>query len=139
MDVIVYGATGFTGRLVTSALTRRGLQVGIAGRDRRRLESLASELGDVSETRTAHIHTPGQLHGAFEDAKVVINCAGPFGRLGEPVVKAAIDTGSHYLDSTGEQAFIKSIYERYESAARKAEVCVVNSFAFEVALGDWAA
>jgi len=139
MNAVIYGATGFTGRLIAEALARRGLGFAVAGRDRVRLETLASELECAPEVRPAPVHDDDALRAAFEGASVVINCAGPFSRLGEPVVRAAIASGAHYLDTTGEQRFMRDIFERYESAARKAEVCVVNAFAFDVALGDWAA
>src|SRR5690606_18404944 len=73
------------------------------------------------------------------DADVVINCAGPFATIGQPVVEAALDADCHYLDTSGEQLFVREIYERFESAARQKKRVVVNACALEVALGDWAA
>jgi short subunit dehydrogenase-like uncharacterized protein len=58
--------------------------------------------------------------------------------MGEPVVRAAIDSGVHYLDTAGEQGFLRDIYERYESLARRRGIAVVNACAFENAVGDWA-
>jgi len=139
MNAVIYGATGFTGRLIAEVLARRGLGFAIAGRDRARLEALADELDCHPEVRPAPVHDDQALRTAFEGATVVINCAGPFARLGEPVIQAAIASGAHYLDTAGEQRFLRNVFERYESAARKAEVCVINACAFEVALGDWAA
>lgn len=139
IDAVIYGATGYTGRLVAEALKSRGFRFAISGRDRFRLEALAKELDEETEVRLAPLHDEGALRDAISDAKVLINCAGPFSKLGEPVVAAAIECGVHYLDTTGEQLFMRDMYERYESAARKAEICVVNACAFEVALGDWAA
>ncbi|HVV83610.1 MAG TPA: hypothetical protein VHE35_11080, partial [Kofleriaceae bacterium] len=79
------------------------------------------------------------LRGAFDGCAVVIACAGPFARMGAPVVAAAIDAGAHYLDVCGEQAFMRACFEEHESAARHRGRVVVNGLAFEGALGDWAA
>ncbi len=139
MRVWIYGATGFTGRLVAEALRARGVSFGIAGRDRARLDALAGQLGGDIETRAAELYDAEMINAALSDAEIVISCAGPFARFGEPVLRAALHAGAHYLDTTGEQGFMRDIYERYESAARRAKLCFVNAFAFEVALGDWAA
>jgi len=139
MGVWIYGATGFTGRLVAEALRARGVRFGIAGRDRARLDALAGQLGGDIETRAADLYDAEMVNAALRDAKVVISCAGPFAKFGEPVLRAALHAGAHYLDTTGEQGFMRDIYERYESRARRAGLCFVNACAFEVALGDWAA
>ena len=136
--ILIYGATGFTGTLVAQALIERGAPTAIAGRDNRRLAELAAELGGEVEIRSAHVHEPATLLDALDGCRVVVNCAGPFSRLGEPVVRAAIDRGVHYIDTSGEQAFLRAIYERYESLARRRGISVVNGCAFEVAIGDWA-
>lgn len=136
---LIYGATGLTGTLVTRALIADGVDVRIAGRDRARLDALASRVGGGVDVRCAQVHDRAALVDAMRGADAVVNCAGPFTLLGEPVVRAAIEAGAHYLDTTGEQLFMRDIYERCESAARHAGVAVVNGFAFEIALADWAA
>jgi short subunit dehydrogenase-like uncharacterized protein len=136
--ILVYGATGFTGRLVCEALAERGVELAVAGRDRARVEALAADVG-AAEARAAELWEFEALVGAFDGAKVVVNCCGPFRDTGEVVMRAALRVGAHYLDTTGEQAFMREMYERYESAVRRAGLCFVNAFAFEVALGDWAA
>ncbi len=138
MKVFVYGATGYAGRLLARALVDRGDSVVVAGRDRSRLTALAAELGDV-KLHAVPVHEPARLRDAMQGADVVVSCAGPFSVMGEPVIHAAIDVGAHYLDIASEQQFVREIYERYESRARRAGVAVVNGLAFEVALGDWAA
>ncbi len=135
--ILVYGATGFTGSLIARALRDRGADIAIAGRDLARLEDLANRMGGV-EVRPARAHDPRQLLDAMRGCSVVVNCAGPFSRVGEPVVRAAIDSGTHYLDTAGEQGFLRDIYERYESLARRRGVAVVNACGFENAVGDWA-
>ena len=138
--ILLYGATGFTGELIAKTLASRGLPFVLSGRDQSRLEATAERIGIADAiVRPAHVHAPETLKAAMAGCRVVINCAGPFSQLGEPVIRAAIDCGIHYLDVTGEQAWMRDIYERYESAARGADVLVINGLAFEIAIGDWAA
>jgi short subunit dehydrogenase-like uncharacterized protein len=136
--IVVYGATGTTGTLVAEELCRRGFDLVLAGRDRGRLSDLAKKLGGLP-IRQAQVHDAAALEEAVAGAAVVVSCAGPFLVVGEPVLRAAIAAGAHYLDCSGEQAFVREAYERYDSRARKAGVSAVPGFGFEVALGDWAA
>ncbi|RMH43734.1 MAG: hypothetical protein D6689_04260 [Deltaproteobacteria bacterium] len=136
--VWVYGATGLTGQLVCEALRDRGVPFVAAGRDRARVDAVAARVG-AAGARAAELHDPDAVRAALAGARVVVNCAGPFLRFGEAVLRGALAVGAHYLDTTGEQAFMREIYERYESAARRANRCVINGMAFEIALGDWAA
>jgi short subunit dehydrogenase-like uncharacterized protein len=137
--IVVYGATGTTGALVCKALARRGAAFAIAGRNREKLEALAAELGVDVPVRVAAIDDVATLGAAFAGAKVVASCAGPFNRIGEPVVAAAIEAGCHYVDTAGEQGFLRDMYERYGGAAARRGVVSVSALAFEIALGDWAA
>lgn len=136
--IVVYGATGTTGTLIAQELLARGMRVRIAGRDRGRLDALARQLGGHVEVRAASVHEPHELADAFAGARAVVSCAGPFLLVGEPVLRAALDAGAHYLDTTGEQAFMREMVERHDSHTRKAGLAAVPGFAFEVALGDWA-
>jgi len=136
---LVYGATGFVGRRTCAALTARGVSVVISGRDGVRLGQLASELEGDIEVRQASLHDDEALGRAIADTQVVVNCAGPFSRLGESVLRAAVYAGVHYLDCAAEQAFVRDMFERFESPARHAGICVVNGLGFEGGLGDWLA
>lgn len=138
--IYLYGATGFTGRLIARALLDRGLrdQLVLGGRNPGALAELAGELGGVA-TRAAELSDFEQVRDACAGARVVVTCAGPFSRLGEVVLRAALAAGAGYLDTTGEQAFMREMYERYDSPARRARVAAVSGFGFEVALGDWLA
>jgi short subunit dehydrogenase-like uncharacterized protein len=134
--IAVYGATGYTGRLVVAALRDHGLRPLLAGRDPERLRAVADELGVDAPVRPAGVHDPGALRHAFGDCAAVINCAGPFTRLGEPVLKAAIESGTHYLDTTGEQPWMRRMQERWDGAAHAGEVAVVNAMGFDYVPGD---
>ena len=104
--IVVYGATGATGARVCRELAHRGAAFAIAGRDARKLEALAPELGDPP-VKVAAADDPDALVAAFEGAAVVASCAGPFGRIGEPVVAAAIAAGAHNIDTAGEQNILR--------------------------------
>jgi short subunit dehydrogenase-like uncharacterized protein len=84
----------------------------------------------------ARVDDPATLRDAFADAAVVINCAGPFNRAGEPVVAAAVQTGTHYVDSTGEQSFMKLVFDRHGEEAERRGVALVPGLGFDYAPGD---
>lgn len=134
-SVVVFGATGFTGRLVVSALCDLGVRDVILGG---RNEAKLAELGDLHggfPHRVADAERPETLRALCEGAKVVVDTAGPFTTYGEPVVRAALSAGAHFLDTTGEQAYMARILERYWGAAKEKGLAVVNGQAFEFALG----
>ena len=138
MSIVVYGATGFTGTLVTQALRAQGLDIVLSGRDARRLDAQAETLANGAgriEVRPAAVHDDVALARAMAGAEMVVACAGPFSRLGEPVVAAAVRAGVPVLDVGGEQEYLRAIYERYESPARKRGVLVLSGMGLEVALG----
>ena len=137
--IAVYGATGYTGKLVAHELNRRGFDFVISGRSREKLEAVATGLGGNIRTLQANIDDPRSLEVLLEGAACVINCAGPFSNIGEPVVRAAVKTGTHYVDTTGEQGFMKLVVDGFDSAARDAEVAVVCAMGYDYAPGDCAA
>jgi short subunit dehydrogenase-like uncharacterized protein len=136
--IVIYGASGTTGELVARELVGRGLEVVLAGRDRARLARLAENLSGL-EIRPAQVHDTAEMAAAVRGARVVVSCAGPFLLVGGPVLRAAIDAGAHYLDISGEQAFLRDAYEQCDSRARRAGISAVPGFGWEVAIGDWAA
>jgi short subunit dehydrogenase-like uncharacterized protein len=136
--LVVLGATGFTGRLIAEELRRAGEAFTIAGRDPHRLDELAAGLDGLAEPRTVNVRDSRSLESGIHAGEVVINCVGPFSELGEPVVRACIAAGAHYLDITGEQPYMRAIADRHHEAASEAGVSVVPGMAFEYALGDCA-
>lgn len=114
-DVIVYGATGFVGKYATAYLGEHSLTTrwAVAGRSRAKLQHLVHRL--KQKHPTLHPPTilvadalgpPEKLCAAFRRARLVLNLAGPFSRLGRPVVSAAVASGAHYVDVTGEPIHI---------------------------------
>jgi short subunit dehydrogenase-like uncharacterized protein len=134
--IAVYGATGYTGALVARELRRRGLDCVLAGRDAGKLARLAERLGGGVRTHALELDDRDGLRHLLGDCAVVIDCAGPFMDYGEPVVRAAVETGTHYVDTTGEQTYIDLLHRRFDDAARAAEVAVVPAMGFDYVPGD---
>jgi short subunit dehydrogenase-like uncharacterized protein len=134
--IAVYGATGYTGRLVAAELRRRGARAVLAGRNRAKLEMVAEDLGGDVEVRDASLDDPKALRDLLEPCPAVIACAGPFRLHGEPVLAAAVDARTHYLDTTGEQQFIRLVFEDYGPSAERAGVALVTAMGFDYAPGD---
>ena len=137
--VVVFGATGYTGRLVVDALLAQGVHdIVLGGRSEERLRELSKRHSGLP-WRVADALDPATLGPLVAGSHVVISTAGPFTLYGEPVVRAALAAGAHFLDTTGEQGYMATILERYHGAACDKRLAVVNSQAFEFALGCCAA
>ena len=134
--IAVYGATGYTGRLVVSELAETGADFVISGRNPEKLDALRADLGLEAPAITARIDDPAALRELFSGCAAVINCAGPFVLYGEPVLRAAVETSTHYLDTTGEQSWMKLAFERYGPGAANAEVAVIPAMGFDYVPGD---
>ena len=133
--IAVYGATGFTGGLIARELKRREASFLIAGRDRRKLDRLSEVLGEVPMRAVAADDASG-LREMLEDCSVVVGCAGPFTLHGEGLVAAAAETGTHYLDTTGEQPFIRMVFEKYGERAAETGAALVSGMGFDYLPGD---
>ena len=136
--VLVHGATGFTGKLVCAALRRRGVPFAIGGRNAEKLAALAAELGGV-EIALLEVTDNDAMLGAVTGRAIVCACAGPFVEVGEPVLAACARAGVHYVDTTGEQAFVAMAVARYGAPAEANGACIVPAMAFEIAPADWGA
>lgn len=136
MTVVLYGATGYTGRLVARELLARGATVVLAGRNAAALSRRASELGGGVGLATAPLDDHAALATALGRGRVVVNCAGPFAVTGDPVLRAAMAAGSHYLDTTGEQDWIRRVFEVHDDALLAAGVAAAPGMAFSHAPGD---
>jgi short subunit dehydrogenase-like uncharacterized protein len=136
--ITLLAATGFTGQLVARELHRLGLPMRLAARNETKLRELAAEVGNPPLI-VADVTRPETLGRIFGDTKVLITCAGPFTEMGEPVVAEAARRGVHYLDTTGEQHFIRLVFDRYSQMASERGAALVPAAAFEYALGGAAA
>src|SRR5436309_7478060 len=131
--LLIYGATGFTGRLMIAGALERGLRPVLAGRDEARLAALAGGLG--LEYRTARLGDGPALDAALRDVRVVLHAAGPFSETSRPMVEACLRAGAHYLDITGEISVIEALAARHAEARRRG-VMVMPSVGFDVVPSD---
>jgi short subunit dehydrogenase-like uncharacterized protein len=134
--IVLFGATGYTGRLTAEALVRRGARPVLAGRNADALRSLATDLGGNLETAVADVASPDSVSALVRDGGVLVSTVGPFVQYGQPAIEAAIANGVTYLDSTGEPAFIRDVFESYGPRARSA---ILTAFGYDYVPGNLAA
>jgi short subunit dehydrogenase-like uncharacterized protein len=137
-DAVLYGATGYTGHLAAHAMERSGVAMVLAGRNRESLEKIAAEFDYEHPIAVARHDDPEALEKMASMGKVLVSTAGPFMEVGALTVAAALASGTHYLDSTGETDFMAQTYRRHDAAARDKGLLVMNSCAFEYVFGDCA-
>ena len=137
-DIILYGATGLTGRHAAAELAATGASFALAGRDPVKLAEVSCRF-PAADVRIAELDDREALGRAFANAKVVLACAGPAGVTNERLLVAALAAGAHYVDLGGDQAFLHAAYERHESTARRAARVAICGAGVDCALGDWAA
>src|SRR5229473_5856540 len=136
--IVVFGATGYTGRLVSEALVARGVKPVLAGRNAPALAVLATELGGL-ETAVADVSSPETVRALVARRDVLVSTVGPFVRWGEPAVQAAIAGGATYLDSTGETGFIREVFERHGPGAEAAGCALLTAAGYDWIPGNLAA
>lgn len=132
-QVVVYGASGYTGKLTAWKLAKRGIPFLAAGRNAERLKM---ELERVPELTRADFqcvaikHARRDLAELFKGKKLVINIVGPFMQLGRPVVEACLDAGCHYFDTTGEMDWVQMLRQEFgpQFEARKLALCPATSY-----------
>ncbi|WP_418001637.1 saccharopine dehydrogenase family protein [Mycobacterium sp. PDNC021] len=134
MTVIVFGATGYTGGLVTESLVRRGVRPVLAGRGAERLAALAQQFGGL-DYRVADVGDPASVRALVDKGDVLVTTVGPFDQFGHPVAQAAADAGAHYLDSTGEVGFVREVHERHDARARAAGAIIAPAFGYDYVPG----
>jgi len=142
--IVVFGATGYTGRLVTEALLRRGARPVIAGRSAEKLAALDAALdaalgGPGLDVGLADVADPDSVQALVGRGDVLVSTVGPFLRWGTPAVEAAIGAGATYFDSTGEGAFLRKLFEDWDGAARAAGATLVPAFGYDFVPGNLAA
>jgi short subunit dehydrogenase-like uncharacterized protein len=136
LSVVVFGATGITGRGVCAHLAERSktndLKWAAAGRDPEKVSRVLGELGVTPpETIEADVGDAASLAAMAERTRVVLNMVGPYTLHGEPVIEACIAGGASYMDLTGEVPFVRRMIERAGERAKKAGVKIVNVAGFE--------
>jgi len=133
MSWILYGANGYTGRLVAREAVRRGLRPVLAGRNEAAVRALADELG--LPCSVFDLGDPAALRSAIAEARLVLHCAGPFSATSEPMIEACLAEQVHYLGITGEIAVFERAWSRSE-AAQRADVVLLPGAGFDVVPSD---
>lgn len=132
--ILVFGATGYTGRLTAERLVSLGSRPVLAGRSPEKLEALADRLGGL-ETVRADVMRQNSVFAMVGDGDVLISTVGPFAKWGGPAARAAIAAGATYLDSTGEPSFIRRVFEELGTPARKAGAALLTAMGFDYVPG----
>jgi short subunit dehydrogenase-like uncharacterized protein len=131
--LVVYGSTGYTGRLVVAEALARGLRPTLAGRNADAVRAQAEPLG--VPWRAAALDDARALDAALGGAAVVLHCAGPFSRTARPMADACLRARAHYLDITGEIAVFEALAAR-DAEARAAGVMLLPGVGFDVVPSD---
>jgi short subunit dehydrogenase-like uncharacterized protein len=133
-QIVIFGATGYTGRLAAERLVARGERPVLAGRSDARLADLAQRLGDL-EWRVADVSAPESVAALVSPGDVLLSTVGPFVKWGAPAVHAAIAAGAVYLDSTGEPPFIRRVFEEHGARARQAGATLMTAMGYDFVPG----
>jgi short subunit dehydrogenase-like uncharacterized protein len=132
-DVVLFGATGYTGQLVADHLTAHaeGARIALAGRNRERLQHVASELGVSLPLLVGDSKDPAFVGQMAQRTKVVCTTVGPYSRYGEELLAACADQGTSYCDLTGEVNFVRHMIDRYEERAKQSGARIVHCCGFD--------
>lgn len=139
-DLVVLGATGFTGGLVAEYLAevsvREKFRWALAGRNHGKLEEVRERVARVAgavlpELLIADVGDAASIAALAASTTAVITTVGPYARYGEPLVKACAEAGTHYTDLTGEPYFVQQMRAKYDAVARHSGARIVNSCGFE--------
>jgi short subunit dehydrogenase-like uncharacterized protein len=132
-EILLYGVTGYTGRLILDEALAKGLRPVLSGRNAAAVQELAA--AHQLEARPAALDDPAALDRALAGVRVVLHCAGPFGRMSPPMLDACIRNGAHYLDITGEIA----VFERIAALSARiasAGITAIPGVGFDVVPSD---
>lgn len=140
-DLVLWGATGFTGRLVAEHLARRApsarIRWAIGGRDRAKLETLREDLGRPRLPMvTGNGLDPAAMQALAHRTRVVCSTVGPFALYGSELVAACATAGTHYCDLTGEVPWIRAMIDAHEAAAVASGARIVHACGFDSVPSD---
>src|SRR3954462_102843 len=137
-DIVVYGATGFTGQLVAEYLAAHyksdvGLKWAMAGRSKDKLASVRDAIGAAAETPliVADAGDPASLRAMGDQTKSVISTVGPYMLYGNELLAACVEAGVDYFDLCGEPTWMRQMIEKHEAAARQSGARIVFSCGYD--------
>lgn len=137
-DLVVYGATGFTGKLVAEYLADRGgpEQIALAGRSQAKLETVRDELEVDWPLISADASDPKSLKAMARSTKAIVTTVGPYSKYGLPLVEACARAGTDYADLAGEVLFMRESIERFDKVAKKSGARIVHASGFDSVPSD---
>jgi short subunit dehydrogenase-like uncharacterized protein len=138
-EIVVWGASGFTGKLVAEYLhgkygTEGDLRWAIAGRNREKLESIRAGLGTSAgeiPVIVSDCFDGEAMNRLAQDSKVVLSTVGPYAKYGTPLVEACVSQGTHYCDLAGEVQWMRQMIDRFQSDAEQSGARIVHSCGFD--------
>jgi len=137
LDIVVFGATGFVGKLTAEYLEQHapdGVRIGLAGRSADKLGQVRASLGPRAADWpliTADSSDPAALKKMAESTRVVATTVGPYRAYGLPVVEACANAGTDYADLTGEVLFMREAIDRYDDLAKRNGARIVHTCGFD--------
>ena len=133
LDMVLYGATGFTGTLCAEYLAKNlePTKWAVAGRNSSKLEKLVQSIGVDVEVIVADADDVEGLEAMTARSKVVLSTAGPFHRYGSNLVAACVKNATHYVDITGENFWVRGLIEKHHEEASKKGVRIIPSCGFD--------
>lgn len=135
VDICLFGATGFAGRLTARHLADRcgpaGLRLAVAGRSRERLEAIAADLPMPVEILTADTEDATSLDRLARESRVVCSTVGPYAQYGTPLVDACVRHGTDYLDLTGEVPWMRRSIDAFHDRAVQSGSRIVHACGFD--------
>ncbi len=136
-DIVLYGATGFTGKLVAEYLLNKygvdgDLRWAMAGRSLKKLEQVRDELQNSDiPLLTADSDETSSLKAMAEKAKVICTTVGPYALYGSKLVAACVEAGTHYCDLTGETQWMRKMIDAHQAAAESSGARIVHTCGFD--------
>ncbi|MFL5885269.1 MAG: saccharopine dehydrogenase family protein [Thermoleophilaceae bacterium] len=137
--IVLFGATGYTGRLAADAFVERGARPVLAARDPQKLSKMAADLGGL-EIQTADVSRPETARALVEEGDVLVSTVGPFTQFGDAALDAAIEAkAAAYIDSTGESGFIRDLWEHAGPRAAASGTGLLTACGYDYVPGNLAA
>jgi len=133
MSFLIYGASGYTGKLIVERAVKKGLKPTLAGRTESKLQPLANQFG--LDYIVFSLDDVSVIAANLAKFSVVLNCAGPFSRTAKQMIKGCLESGTHYLDITGEIEVFELAKSFHQKAVDK-NIIVMSGVGFDVVPTD---
>ena len=132
-DIIIYGATGFTGSLGAAYMDKYSNEINwaIAGRDLVKLKKLQDSIPSKPEIIVADANDKIALNKLTESTRVVASYAGPFNKYSNLLVKACVETGTHYVDITGEAIWVRDLIDNYHEECVNKKIKIIPACGYD--------